>query len=253
MIITCQNCATRLQIDDDKSPSRPVAVRCPKCGGRVITGASAPACEQSALAVGGSPATEHPRFDRPNPAPVFEVEKSLGNQGSSSEELLRMMAQLFAKSSEAKSQSTKVRPAWDNRKVLICTTEKHRELIARRLAEQDYEVYIADDTRQAVERMRANQLDIVVLEPQFDPAEQGAAFVLREINVLRPLQRRRLFFALLSPSLRTMDAHAAFLNNVNAIVNVNDVADLPKILELALRDYNELYEGFNAALNVAAL
>jgi len=96
-------------------------------------------------------------------------------------------------------------------------------------------------------------LELVVLEPQFDVAEQGAAFVVREINVLRPAQRRRLFFTLLSPSLRTMDAHAAFLNNVNAIVNINDVGDLPRILELAFREYNELYRELNQAFNLGAL
>ena len=63
--------------------------------------------------------------------------------------------------------------------------------------------------------MRSNKMDVVLLEPQFDPAEQGSAFVIREVNVLRPTQRRRTFFVLISPSLRTMDAHAAFLSNVN--------------------------------------
>src|SRR5260370_38463344 len=101
--------------------------------------------------------------------------------------------------------------------------------------------------------MRANQVAVVLLDPQFDLAEQGAAFVVREINVLRPPQRRRLFFALLSPSLRTMDAHSAFLNNVNLVVNLTDLQDLPRILHLGLRAYNELYRDFNMAFNLAAL
>jgi hypothetical protein len=101
--------------------------------------------------------------------------------------------------------------------------------------------------------MRANKMDVVVLEPQFDPGEQGAAFVIREINVLRPPQRRRLFFVLLTPSLRTMDAHAAFLNNVNATVNVADIEELPRIMEVALREYNELYREFYSAFGLTAL
>jgi hypothetical protein len=77
--------------------------------------------------------------------------------------------------------------------------------------------------------------------------------VVREINVLRPPQRRRLFFVLVSPSLRTMDAHAAFLNNVNAVVNVSDIESLPRILEVSFREYNELYRELNQALNLSAL
>jgi response regulator RpfG family c-di-GMP phosphodiesterase len=139
------------------------------------------------------------------------------------------------------------------RKGLVCAGQQYREQIAKSLTENGYHVYVAEDTRQAVETMRANQLELVVLEPQFDVAEQGAAFVVREINVLRPAQRRRLFFTLLSPSLRTMDAHAAFLNNVNAIVNINDVSELPRILELAFREFNELYRELNQAFNLGAL
>jgi len=101
--------------------------------------------------------------------------------------------------------------------------------------------------------MRANQMELVLLEPQFDSGEQGAAFVVREISILRPAQRRRLFFVLVSPSLRTMDSHAAFLNNVNAVVNINDLGDLPRILEVGFREYNELYRELNQALNLSAL
>jgi hypothetical protein len=96
-------------------------------------------------------------------------------------------------------------------------------------------------------------MDVVLLEPQFDAAEQGSAFVVREINVLRPPQRRRLFFVLLSPSLRTMDAHAAFLSNVNAVLNVTDIDELPRILDVALREFNELYRDFYAASSLKAL
>jgi hypothetical protein len=76
---------------------------------------------------------------------------------------------------------------------------------------------------------------------------------VREVNVLRPAQRRRLFFVLLSPSLRTMDAHAAFLNNANAIVNVNDLDDLDRVMDVALREFNELYREFFSAFGLTAL
>ena len=145
------------------------------------------------------------------------------------------------------------RPAWSPRKALVCTAEVHREAIALQLTKNGYQVFVAQDTGQAVDRMREVQLEVVLLDSEFDSTEQGAAFVIREVNVLRPAQRRRLFFVLLSPTLRTMDAHAAFLNNVNAIVNLKEAGDLFGILEHALREYNELYKEFNLALKVAAL
>jgi CheY-like chemotaxis protein len=132
-------------------------------------------------------------------------------------------------------------------------SEQYRQSLATHLSQTGYQVFLAEDMRRAVERMRDNSPDVVLLDQEFDPVEQGAAFVTREVTILRPAQRRRLFFVLLSPVLRTMEAHAAFLNNVNAIVNIKDIDELPRVLEHALRDYNELYKEFNAALDVAAL
>jgi predicted Zn finger-like uncharacterized protein len=253
MIIVCQKCSTRLQIDDEKSPPRPFNVRCPKCNNTVSAGPASPASEQSALAVGGSPATDHPRFEQstarayqPATADSIKTEVAAGDA-------LRMIAELLSKSNGQRLDNPHARPAWDKRKALVCTSESFRDVAARKLADSGCEVFVAEDTRQAVETMRANKMDVVLLEPQFDVAEQGSAFVIREINVLRPPQRRRLFFVLLSPAVRTMDAHAAFLSNVNAVVNSADVEELPRIMDVALREYNDLYRDFYTASGLTAL
>ena len=250
MILVCQKCSTRLQVDDVKSPQRPFNVRCPKCNSTVSSGPASPATEQSALAVGGSPATDHPRFE-PSTARAYESETP--SSTVSSDDTVRMLVDLLSKGTGQRIESPTARPSWDKRKALVCASEAYRDVIARKLTESGYQVFVAEDTRQAIETMRSNKMDVVLLEPQFDPAEQGSVFVIREINVLRPPQRRRLFFVLLSPSLRTLDAHAAFLNNVNAIVNVNDIEELQRIMDVALREYNELYREFYTAFSLTAL
>ena len=257
MIIVCQKCATRLQVDEEKSPARPFNVRCPKCNATVSSGVASPASEQGALAVGGSPATEHPRFEQ-NTARAYEPAAKVhqnGDKGAAiNDDSVRMLIEFLSKGlSNHAPEPPGARPAWDQRKALVCTAEAFRDTVARRMTESGYQVFMAEDTRQAVETMRSNKMDIVLLEPQFDPAEQGSAFVLREINVLRPPQRRRIFFVLISPAMRTMDAHAAFLSSVNLVVNVADVDELQRIMDVALREYNELYRDFNAAFNLTAL
>ena len=250
MIIVCQKCSTRLQVDDDKSPQRPFNVRCPKCNSTVSSGPANPAIEQSALAVGGSPATDHPRFEQ---STARAYEPVAVNEAVSNDDTVRALFDLLSKGGAQKNDNPTARPAWDKRKALVCTSETHRDVVARKLTQSGFQVFVAEDTRQAVETMRANKMDVVLLEPQFDSAEQGSVFVVREINILRPPQRRRLFFVLLSPSLRTLDAHAAFLNNVNAIVNVNDIEELQRIMDVALREYNELYREFYTAFSLTAL
>ncbi len=255
MILVCPKCSSRLQAGGAKPPVHPFSIRCPKCNSTVNSEPPNPASEQGAL-VGASPATAHRRFEEHVRAPLFEVETGGATEQpnlSSVEDLSRMLASLLGQGALGSSAAPSSRPSWNPRKVLVCTTESHRKSLALQFAQQGYQVFVAQDTRQAVERMRADGIDVVLLEADFDVEEQGAAFVTREVNVLRPAQRRRLFFVLLSPVLRTMEAHAAFLHNVNAIINLNDVEELPRILEDALREYNELYKEFNAALNVHAL
>jgi len=166
---------------------------------------------------------------------------------------VELLSGLLNQSGSTRLNPPNARPGWNPRKALVCIPEDNRKNVARALAETGYQVFVADDTSQAVDRMRENQLDVVLLDERFDPVEQGTVFVTREVNVLRPAQRRRMFFVLLSTSLRTMDAHAAFLNNVNAVINVNEVAELPALIEHRVREFNELYKDFNQAMKVPSL
>jgi len=172
---------------------------------------------------------------------------------SATEKLAELLSDLLSQQSATVGGSSNARPLWNPRMALVCSPDDNREKIARGLAKHGFQVFVAEDTGQAVERMRENQLDVVVLDPRFDPVDQGSVFVTREVSMLRPAQRRRLFFVLLSPTLRTMDTHAAFLNNVNATVNLNDLEELPQLLEHRVREYNELYKDFNSILGVPAL
>ncbi len=256
MIIVCQNCSARLQVDEAKIPARPFIIRCPKCNSSVDSGLPNPALAANATTLGSSPSTEDPRFEQPTPAPLFELEHERAATKpsvSGAEQLAELLAGLLKQPAPTARGQQSSRPLWDPRKVLVCVPEENRESIARSLAENGYQVFVAQDTRQAVDRMRENQLDVVLLDPRFDPVEQGSVFVAREVNILRPAQRRRLFFVLLSPSLRTMDGHTAFLNNVNAIINVNEVDELPALIDHRLREYNELYKEFNSVLGMSAL
>src|SRR5260370_40899179 len=106
---------------------------------------------------------------------------------------------------------------------------------------------------QALGRMREERMDIVILDASFDPLEQGVAFVTREVKLMRPSERRRLFFVYLTAGVRTMDPHAAFLQNVNLVVNPSDVEQLPEALDVSIRHSNELYHRLNRALQLAPL
>lgn len=253
MIIVCQKCDSRLQVDEAKAPSMPFVIRCPKCHGSISSGLPSEKLEQTA--VSASPSTYDPSFEQPNPAPLFELQQQASEPppGVSADRLPELLSGLINQPAATGRNLPYGSPSWDPRKALVCVPEEYRETVARSLAANGCQVFVAEDARQAVDRMRENLLDIVLLDPRFDPVEQGPVFITREVNILRPAQRRRLFFVLLSPSLRTMDAHTAFLNNVNAIINVSEIDELPSLIERRVREYNELYKDFNKTLGVQAL
>ena len=128
-----------------------------------------------------------------------------------------------------------------------------RESVAQALAAYNYDVFVAENTTEALGRMREDQMDVLILDANFDPIEQGFAFVSREVKLMRPTERRRLFLTLLTPTARTMDLHSAFLQNVNLVINVLDVDQLPEALEVSIRHYNELYRDFNRILEAPAI
>jgi predicted Zn finger-like uncharacterized protein len=264
MIVVCSNCTTRLQLDDTKVPTRPFTVRCPKCQNIIQAQPPSASSEPSALSLGETPALENRRYKPQAAAPAFTPERSAGaeevqgygNHGQpAAQDLASLLMELLQKNAAApaaKSPSAS-RLKWERRRALVCVTPPRREAIGRAMVDADYQVYIAEDTSQAIERMREDQMDVVILEAEFDPVEQGAAFVTSEINVLGPAKRRRLVFVHLSQTARTLDSHAAFVQNVNLVVNTADIDNLPQVLERTMRDFNDLYRDFNAALNVAAI
>lgn len=259
MNIVCPKCSARLQIDDAKAPSSPFTVRCPKCNAAVEAQPVDALADQRGTGVSKSTTTDPSRFERPLPAPRYRqsLEPALLEASGASEspgnveDAAKLLVELLHRSGV--DPDKKGRRRSDGKRLLLCASPMLREPAAALLAANGYDVFVAESTPQALESMREERMDIVVLDPEFDPVEQGFAFITREVNILRPADRRRLFFVSLSPSARTFDLHAAFLNNVNLVVNPLDIEKLPRVLERAIRDFHELYREFNAVPRTSAL
>lgn len=260
MIVTCPNCTTRLQLDKAKVPARPFSVRCPKC--QQIVNAQPPASESqrdAMAAVGDMPAPARQRLDA-SPvaaAPLVCDVPATAAPPESNEDVLRLLASLLRREAagdagEARAPAGR-RGGWERRRALVCAGSSFGGDAARALSQSGYDVSVAGDTAQAVERMREEQLEVLVLDSEFDPRAQGALAVGHEVTAMRNAERRRLVFVLLTNTARTGDAHAAFLAGANLIIQMKEVGDLPRALEKNIRDLNELYRDFNRALGLAEL
>jgi DNA-binding NtrC family response regulator len=144
--------------------------------------------------------------------------------------------------------------SWQRRQALVCLQDAAaRQRTKAALDAQGYLAHVAEAVPSAITVFQEEPIGFVLLDPQFDAEGQGAAQVLRDITALPPRRRRRVYLVLVSPTVRTLDRQAAFLNSANLTVNSADLETLPQTLERSLGDFNELYHPLNQALGTPPL
>lgn len=265
MIITCTTCSTRLQIEDERAPVGSFTIRCPKCRNLVKARRDVPKAAHLASRQNPTGSLEKPKS---TPAPAYQPptlpthNQTINNVksvpvapsgGDNSNQLLQTLVALLQQGTGAGNSPSNSSFDWERQRALVCVEDAYREKIARLLSEKNYQVYLAADKGQAVERMREEKMNLVVLSPLFDERDLGEGAVRQEFEYLRPADRRRLFVVLLTEHEKTMDNHAAFLENVNLIVNPKDIDALLRALDISMRVYNELYHNFNEALGIGPI
>ena len=243
MIIRCDNCSVSLQLDEAKVPSKTFTVRCPRCQNMIRV-------ERDSA--GKSPSTVD-QLKSNSPAPAvkngaeeFSVKESEFQINNALRSLLSAL-QTEKNVLDSKDSSTE-KP----RRVLLCLG-RHRELVARIMVDNGYKVYIAKKPAQANERLREGKTEILLLSPDFATELGGAAIIQQRVNAMYASERRRLFLVSIEDGATTMNAHDAFLRNLNLIVAGEDLDQLPLILNRSLKDFNDLYLYYNRASGAEAI
>ena len=239
MIIRCDNCSVSLQLDESKVPSGNFTVRCPRC--------------QNLIRANSNNASTVSQLEANAPAPAVEGGKQEFSAKESDFQINNAMRSLLA----ALQKENKVLESNDEsdekpRRVLLCLGQK-RDVIAKVLVYAGYKVYLAQTPAQANERLREGKTEILVFSPDFAAEFGGAAILQQKLNAMYSSERRRLFLVLVEDNGATLNAHEAFVRNLNLIVNTADIEKMPLVLNRALRDFNELYHYFNQASGIAAI
>ena len=113
---------------------------------------------------------------------------------------------------------------------------------------QPYQLTVAASPEEVTGILQSgNQLDILLLDPAFHSEQQGSASIMRYVNMLNPVRRRRVYVVVVSPSYRTLDTQAAFAQGVNLMINSGDLESLPGVLAKSIQEFNHLYRAYNIA------
>ncbi|MEJ7622654.1 MAG: zinc-ribbon domain-containing protein [Pyrinomonadaceae bacterium] len=242
MIIRCDNCSVSLQLDESKIPSGNFSVRCPRCqnllrvqkdaSGKGLSTVDQLAASQAAAATADGAETFAAKEND------FQINNALKS----------LMAALQTDRAVAATEDDDEKP----RRVLLCLGEKADEA-ARVLAKAGFKVYVAQTPAQANERLRDGKTEILMFSPDFAAELGGAAVIQQKANSMYSSERRRLFLISLEDTVVTMNAHDAFLRNLNMVVNTKDIDQLGLIISRAVGDYNDLYNHFNKVSGVAPI
>lgn len=240
MIIRCDNCSVSLQLDESKVPNGNFTVRCPRCqnmlrANRGANGKISPTVQQ---------------LEQNQPAPAAAGAGQQFAEKESEFEINNALKSLLSALQTGKAAlDSDDEKAQKPRRILLCLGDK-RDDVARTLTEAGYKVYIAQTPAQANERLREGKTEIVIFSPDFAAEFGGAAILQQKANAMYTSERRRLFLVSLEDGGTTMNAHDAFLRNLNLIVNTDDIPQLPLILNRAVHDFNDLYHYLNKGFGV---
>jgi predicted Zn finger-like uncharacterized protein len=239
MIIRCDNCSVSLQLDEAKIPNGHFTVRCPRCQNLLRANKDGKGA--------GSSTAQQLAANQPAPAAPAGGQQFAERQNEF--EINSALKSLLSALQSGKSALDDDEKGEKPRRVLLCLGER-RDAVAKVMAAAGYRVYLAQTPAQANERLREGKTEIVIFSPDFAAEFGGAAILQQKANAMYSSERRRLFLVSLEDNGTTMNAHDAFLRNLNLIVNASDVPQLPLILNRALLDYNDLYHYLNHGLGL---
>ena len=135
------------------------------------------------------------------------------------------------------------------RMALVCEDAPERQAVIHAALDQiGFTMYPAKDAVEAIERMRRDNFELIVVDEQFQGATPLDNPVLTAMRSMPMATRRYMFIALLGREYKTFDNMMAFAKSVNIVVNLNDLPHLPAILKKGINDNNDFYKVLRAAL-----
>lgn len=243
MIIRCDNCSVSLQLDKEKIPTGKFTVRCPRCQNmiRITPGAEGSNATVQQLATNKpAPAVNEGAADFAAKESDFQINNAMRSLLSALQTEKQVM--------DANDDDEDMKP----RRALLCLGAQ-KDAVSKALVDAGYKVYLAENPAQANERMREGKTGILIFSPDFAKETGGATVLQQKFNSMSASERRRFYLVSLEGEGKTLNAHEAFLRNLNLIVSGNDVSELPLILKRALRDFNDLYFDYNVAAGLEAI
>ncbi|MBN2373647.1 hypothetical protein JXL19_07665 [bacterium] len=128
---------------------------------------------------------------------------------------------------------------------LVCLKDQNGfDVVAQALDALNFNVSNAQTDVDALEKMKFNQYDIIIIEDGFGGFIEDDK-VIKEIREMAPAQRRKCFVSLLGYGWETGDEMLAFSLSVNMTINGNDLGQLKDCLSQGIAHNQRFYKVYN--------
>jgi hypothetical protein len=133
----------------------------------------------------------------------------------------------------------------DTETALICVTDDTiREKIIGDLKGRDFFITEVKTAKEAVKKMRFHVYTLLVIDENFDTTNPDSNDLIRYLANFSMSTRRRMFVALLSSRLRTLDKMAALTRSVNMIIGTQNVKDFITLITNGMAENEGFYYTF---------
>lgn len=139
----------------------------------------------------------------------------------------------------------------DNTALVCVDHEPFQKAIVPQLIDLNYKVHLGLYEDDVLVKLRTYSYHVVVIYENFKGSALNTNPILTEMTRRPGTQRRQHFVVLLSHRFATNDAMTAFVQSVDLIVNVADLANLKPVLRRGTMQHRELYHTFNSTLATA--
>jgi len=125
---------------------------------------------------------------------------------------------------------------------LICADTNSGEVFRITLRELGFKLHTAENSDVAIERIRYNTYDIIVIQDTFAGSTLKSNIVLNYLTALPMTQRRPSMIILIGSGFKTLDAMQAFAQSVQLVVNTTDLPNLTAIMKKSWAEFQNLYK-----------
>jgi hypothetical protein len=133
----------------------------------------------------------------------------------------------------------------DNTALVCVDHQQYQKIVVPQLIDMTYKVHLGLFEEDVVLKLKTYTYDVVVIYENFKGCKLETNPILREMIAQSGTQRREHFVVLLSHRFATNDAMSAFVQSVDQIINIADLANFKPVLRRGTTQHRELYHSFN--------